>query len=216
MGSNSAVRRLARSNPCTAVGLRCSGVAPNGHDGNIGTMITSRPHDTYPDQLIRSILKSVRTIAMVGASDNPARPSYIVMKYLLERDYRVIPVNPGRAGDTILKQAAYARLADIPEALDMVEIFRNSEAAAAITDEAIALSPRPRILWMQLSVRNDAAASRAEAAGMTVIMNRCPKIEYGRLSGEIGWQGVNSRIISAKRPALSSKGVQKLTLDRKL
>ncbi len=98
--------------------------------------------------------------------------------------------------------------------IDMVEIFRNSEAAGPITDEALALSPRPGVIWMQLSVRNDAAAAKAEAAGVTVIMNRCPKIEYGRLSGEIGWQGINSRILSSKKPALAGKGFQKLTINR--
>lgn len=169
-------------------------------------------HDSYPDDLIRSILRSVRTIALVGASANPARPSFIVLKYLSERGYRLFPVNPGLAGQQILGMPVYARLADIPEALDMVEIFRNSEAAGPITDEALALSPLPRVIWMQLTVRNDEAAARAEARGVTVVMNRCPKIEYGRLSGEIGWQGINSRILSAKKPVMSDKGVQKRTL----
>jgi uncharacterized protein len=173
-------------------------------------------HDHYSDEHVRAVLKSVRTIAMVGASDNPARPSYLVLKYLIERGYRVIPVNPGKAGSAFLGQSVYARLADIPEPIDMVDIFRASEAAGGVVDEALALSPRPKVIWMQLTVRNDEAAARAEAAGLTVIMNRCPKIEYGRLSGEIGWTGVNSRILSAKRPQLSTKGVQKLSIDRKL
>lgn len=169
-------------------------------------------HDSYPDDLIRSILRSVRTIALVGASANPARPSYIVLKYLSERGYRLFPVNPGLAGQSILGLPVFARLADIPEPLDMVEIFRNSEAAGPITDEALALDPLPKVIWMQLSVRNDAAAARAEAKGVTVVMNRCPKIEYGRLSGEIGWQGINSRILSAKKPVMSDKGIQKRSL----
>jgi predicted CoA-binding protein len=169
-------------------------------------------HDSYADAVISGILKSAKTIAIVGASDNEARPSYIVFKYLKERGYRVIPVNPGLAGRDILGEPAYARLADIPVPLDMVEIFRNSAAAGPITDEALALDPKPKIIWMQLSVRNDEAAARAEAAGVTVIMNRCPKIEYGRLSGEIGWQGINSRILSSKKPTLSTKGFQKFTL----
>jgi predicted CoA-binding protein len=169
-------------------------------------------HDSYPDDLIRSILRSTRTIALVGASANPARPSYIVLKYLSERGYRLFPVNPGLAGQQILGMTVYARLADIPEPLDMVEIFRNSEAAGPITDEALALDPLPKVVWMQLTVRNDAAAARAEAKGITVIMNRCPKIEYGRLSGEIGWQGINSRILSARKPVMSDKGFQKRTL----
>lgn len=171
-------------------------------------------HETYPDDLIRSILKGARRIALVGASDNPARPSYFVFKYLSERGYDVVPVNPGRVGQALLGKPFIGALRDIEGPLDMVEIFRNSEAAGPIVDEALALSPLPRVIWMQLGVRNDEAAARAEAHGITVIMNRCPKIEYGRLSGEISWQGVNSRLISAKKPVLSAKGVQKLTIDR--
>lgn len=169
-------------------------------------------HDNYSDAYIREILKGVKTIALVGASANPARPSYIVMKYLIERGYDVIPINPGLAGKTLLGKTVYGRLADIPHPVDMVEIFRNSEAAGPVTDEALALSPLPGVIWMQLSVRNDAAAERAEARGLKVVMNRCPKIEYGRLSGEIGWQGINSRIISAKKPAMADKGFQKRTI----
>jgi hypothetical protein len=169
-------------------------------------------HDSYPDALIRRILTSVKTIAMVGASDNPARPSYLVYKYLRERGFRVIPVNPGKAGQDFLGEAFVARLADIPEPVDMVDVFRASEAALPIVEEALALSPLPKVIWMQLSVRNHAAAALAEAKGVTVIMNRCPKIEFGRLSGEISWQGVNSRVLSAKKPAMALKGVQKLRL----
>ena len=171
-------------------------------------------HDAYPDSLIRDILKSVKRIALVGASANEARPSWIVTKYLIDRGYDVIPVNPGHAGQTILGKTVYAALRDIPGPIGMVEIFRNSEAAGPITDEALALDPLPKVIWMQLSVRNDEAAARAEAKGVTVIMNRCPKIEYGRLSGEIGWQGINSRILSAKKPVLAGKGFQKLTINR--
>jgi predicted CoA-binding protein len=127
----------------------------------------------------------------------------------------MIPVNPGKAGQSLLGQTFVKSLADIAEPIDMVDIFRNSEAAGAVVDEALAMTPLPKVIWMQLSVRNDAAAARAEALGLKVVMNRCPKIEYGRLSGEIGWQGINSRILSAKRPALSSKGFQKFTLDRR-
>ncbi|HEV2559431.1 MAG TPA: CoA-binding protein [Microvirga sp.] len=171
-------------------------------------------HDSYPNETIRGILQSVKTIALVGASANPARPSWIVMKYLAERGYRVIPVNPGLAGQNLLGERVYGRLADIPHPVDMVEIFRNSEAAGPLTDEALALDPLPKVLWMQLSVRNDEAAARAEARGLTVIMDRCPKIEFGRLSGEISWQGVNSRMLSAKKPVLAGKGFQKLGLNR--
>lgn len=168
-------------------------------------------HDAYADSLIRDILKTVKRIALVGASANEARPSWIVTKYLLDRDYDVIPVNPGLAGQTVLGKLVYASLKDIPGPIDMVEIFRNSEAAGPITDEALALDPLPKVIWMQLSVRNDEAAARAEAKGVTVIMNRCPKIEYGRISGEIGWQGINSRILSSKKPTLG-KGFQKRTI----
>ena len=171
-------------------------------------------HDSYPDDLIRSILKGTKTIALVGASANEVRPSYFVLKYLLGRGYRLFPVNPGIAGTEILGAKVYGSLAEIPEPLDMVEIFRNSEAADGIVDEALALDPLPKVIWMQLSVRNDAAAARAEARGVQVIMNRCPKIEYGRISGEIGWTGVNTRMLSSKKPAMM-KGFQKFTIDRR-
>ncbi len=169
-------------------------------------------HDAYDDSLIRSILTTTRTIAMVGASDNPARPSYLVFKYLKERGFRVIPVNPGKAGQVFLGETFVARLSDIAEPIDMVEIFRASEFAPGVVDEALALSQPPKVIWMQLGVRHDEAAGKAEAAGITVIMNRCPKIEYGRLSGEISWQGVNSRILSSKKPQMALKGVQKLKI----
>ncbi len=171
-------------------------------------------HDSYPDDYIRGILKSVKTIALVGASANPARPSWIVTKYLLDRGYDVIPINPGLAGGELLGKRVYGRLADIPRPVDMVEIFRNSEAALGITEQALALNPPPKVIWMQLTVRNEEAANLAEAYGLDVVMNRCPKIEFGRLSGEISWQGVNSRILSAKKPVLAGKGFQKLSLNR--
>lgn len=171
-------------------------------------------HESYSDDYIRSILKETKSVAIVGASANDARPSYFVLKYLMGRGYRMFPVNPGLAGQEILGAKVYASLKDIPEPLDMVEIFRNSAAAGPIVDEALALDPLPKVIWMQLSVRNDEAAAKAEAAGVRVVMNRCPKIEYGRLSGEIGWTGVNSRILSSKKPALM-RGFQKFTIDRK-
>jgi predicted CoA-binding protein len=182
----------------------------------MSSAVSLSQHEAYPDHLIRKILRDVKTIALVGASDNPARPSYIVVKYLRERGYDVLPVNPKLAGRTLLGAPCYASLAEIGRPLDMVEIFRNSADALGVTKEALALDPLPKVIWMQLSVRNDEAAAMAEAKGLTVIMNRCPKIEYGRLSGEIGWQGINSRILSAKRPALAGKGFQKLTIERKL
>ncbi len=171
-------------------------------------------HDTYDTAYIADILKTVKSIALVGASSNPARPSFIVTKYLLERGYDVIPVNPGLAGQELLGKRVYGSLAEVPLPLDMVEIFRNSEAAGPLTDEALALNPQPKVIWMQLSVRNDGAAARAEAAGIKVVMNRCPKIEFGRLSGEISWQGVNSRLLSSRKPVLAGKGFQKLSLNR--
>ena len=160
-------------------------------------------HDTYTDSYIRAVLDDVKTIAMVGASPNTVRPSYFVLKYLLEKGYMVYPINPGQAGKEILGTEFYASLADVPEPIDMVDIFRNSEAAAGVVDEALALAAKPKVIWMQLSVRNDEAAAKAEAAGLRVVMNRCPKIEYGRLSGEINWAGVNSKTLSSKRPKLA-------------
>jgi predicted CoA-binding protein len=154
-------------------------------------------HEHYTDDHLRGILRGVRTIAMVGASPNWNRPSYFAMKYLQHKGYRVIPINPTAAGQTILGETAYANLKDVREPVDMVDVFRNSEAAGPITDEAIAIGAK--VVWMQLGVRNDDAAQRAEAAGLQVVMNRCPKIEYGRLHGELSWGGINSGIISAKR-----------------
>lgn len=159
-------------------------------------------HDTYDNSYISGILKSVKTVAVVGASANDVRPSYFVMKYLLAKGYQIIPVNPGQAGREILGQMTYARLADIPVAIDMVDIFRASDAVPAIVEEALALAPLPKVIWMQLTVRHDEAAVRAEAAGIKVVMNRCPKIEYARLSGEIGWNGVNSGVISSRKPVM--------------
>ena len=171
-------------------------------------------HDQYPDSYIRGILNTVKTVAMVGFSPNTSRPSYFVFKYLLERGYQVIPINPGHAGKEILGHKVYAKLADVPQPIDMVDIFRASEHALTIVEEALRLHPRPQVIWMQLTVRNDEAAARAEAAGLKVVMNRCPKIEYGRLSSEIGWIGVNSRTLTSKRSKVLGKGVQRMSLDR--
>ena len=171
-------------------------------------------HDAYPDSYIRGILNTVKTIAMVGVSANTSRPSYFAFKYLLERGYRMIPVNPGLAGGELLGQKVYARLADIPEPVDMVDIFRASSYAVGIVEETIKLQPRPRVVWMQLGIRNDEAAALAEASGLKVVMNRCPKIEYGRLSSEISWMGVNSRTITAKKAQLFGRGIQRMALNR--
>ncbi|WP_339761636.1 CoA-binding protein [uncultured Hoeflea sp.] len=161
-------------------------------------------HDAYDNSYISGILQSVKTIAVVGASANDVRPSYFVMKYMLDKGYQVIPVNPGQAGREILGQMTYAKLSDIPVAIDMVDIFRASDAVPGIVEEMLALAPLPKVVWMQLTVRHDEAAARAEAAGIKVVMNRCPKIEYGRLSGEIGWNGVNSGLISSRKPVMRS------------
>jgi uncharacterized protein len=169
-------------------------------------------HDSYPDSYIRGILNTVKTVAMVGISPKDNRPSYFAFKYLLERGYRMIPVNPGQAGKEILGQKVYAKLADIPESVDMVDIFRASPFALPVVEEALTLQPRPRVIWMQLTVRNDEAAKLAEDAGLKVVMNRCPKIEYGRMSSEISWIGVNSRTLSSKRAQTLGKGVQRMAL----
>lgn len=171
-------------------------------------------HDNYPDSYIRGILNSVKTIAMVGISPKDNRPSYFAFKYLLERGYRMIPVNPGHAGKDILGQKVYATLSDIPEPVDMIDIFRASEHVLPIVQEAIKLKPKPQAIWMQLTIRDDEAAAVAEQAGMKVVMNRCPKIEYGRLSSEISWIGVNSRTLSSKRAQILGKGVQRLGLGK--
>lgn len=155
----------------------------------------------YDDALISKILKETRTIAMAGASPNWVRPSNFAMKYLLGKGFQVHPINPGHAGKHIWDQTVYASLADVPAPIDMLDVFRGSEAAGVLIDEAIALKDEKQIkvVWLQLGVINHEAAARAEAAGVTVIMNRCPKIEYGRLFGELGWSGVNSGVISSKR-----------------
>lgn len=159
---------------------------------------------SYSDDELADILDTVQTIAMPGASASWVRPSHFAMKYLQRKGYRVIPVNPREAGNMLLGETVYADLASIPDQFQMVDIFRNSEAAGGITDEAIAVAKEKGItvIWMQLGVRNDEAAARAEAAGLKVIMDRCPKIEFGRLYSELSWSGVNSKIISAKRPRL--------------
>jgi predicted CoA-binding protein len=171
-------------------------------------------HDSYPDGTIRGILNTVKTVAMVGFSPKENRPSYFVFKYLRERGYHVIPVNPGHAGKEVLGQKVYASLSEIPEPIDMVDIFRASENVLPIVQEALTLKPRPQVIWMQLTVRNDEAAALAERAGMKVVMNRCPKIEYGRLSSEISWIGVNSRTLSSKRAQVLGSGVQRMGLGR--
>ena len=171
-------------------------------------------HDRYDDGYIRGILNAVKTIAMVGVSANTSRPSYFAFKYLLGRGYRMIPVNPGLTGQDLLGERVYASLADIPEPVDMVDVFRASQYVPDIVEQTLQMQPRPGVLWMQLGIRNDEAALRAEANGLKVVMDRCPKIEYGRLSSEISWIGVNSRTLSSKRAQLSGRGVQRMSLNR--
>jgi predicted CoA-binding protein len=171
-------------------------------------------HDNYSDSYIRGILNTVKTIAMVGVSPKENRPSYFAFKYLLERGYRMIPVNPGQAGKELLGQKVYARLADIPEPVDMVDVFRAAQYAPDIVQEALTLKPRPGVIWMQLGVRSEEAAKLAEDNGLKVVMNRCPKIEYGRLSSEIAWMGVNTRTLSSKRAQISGRGIQRMSLNR--
>ncbi|ESY83930.1 CoA-binding protein [Mesorhizobium australicum] len=171
-------------------------------------------HDSYDNAYIGGILNSVKTIAMVGASANDVRPSYFVLKYLLAKGFSVFPINPGQAGKEILGRMTYARLADIPEPIDMVDIFRNAAAVPGVLDEVLQLDPLPKVIWMQLGVRHDEAAARGEAAGIKVVMNRCPKIEYGKLSGEIGWTGVNSGVLSSKKP-LMRQGFQSFGVRQK-
>src|SRR5262249_7308043 len=151
----------------------------------------------YPDDLIRSILRRVRTSAMVGASADEMRPSYFAMLYLQNKGYRIIPVNPRYKGQTILGEEVYGSLDELPLVPDLVQVFRKSADAGPIVDAAIRKGIK--VIWMQLGVRDDAAAERAQSAGCEVIMDRCPKIEYGRLFGEIGWLGVNRGVLSAKK-----------------
>ena len=171
-------------------------------------------HDSYDDKYIRGILNTVKTIAMVGVSANTSRPSYFAFKYLLERKYRMIPVNPGLAGGELLGQKVYGKLADIPDPVDMVDIFRNSKYAPAIVQEASAMKPRPQVIWMQLGVYSEEAAKMAEDAGLKVVMNRCPKIEYGRLSSEIAWMGVNTRTLTSRKAKILGGGIQRMALNR--
>ena len=170
-------------------------------------------HDAYDDNYIREILNTVKSIAMVGASPVNVRPSYFAFKYLAQRGYDMIPVNPGHVGKSLLGKPFVAALADIGHPIDLIDIFRNSSHIMAVVDEALKLSALPKVIWMQLGARDDAAAEKAEAAGIRVVMNRCPKIEYGRLSSEISWMGVNSRTLSSRRAPIPTQGMR-LSLNR--
>lgn len=170
-------------------------------------------HDAYPDDYIRGILNSVKSIAMVGASPVNVRPSYFAFKYLAQRGYDMTPVNPGHVGKELLGKPFVASLSDIGHPIDMIDIFRNSSHIMPVVEEALTLDPLPKVIWMQLGARDDAAAAKAESVGIKVVMNRCPKIEYGRLSSEISWMGVNSRTLSSKRAPAPTQGMR-LSLNR--
>ena len=154
-------------------------------------------HDNYSDRYIQDILRSVRNIAMVGASINWKRPSNFVMKYLIQKGYRVIPVNKNVAGEQIYNEPVYPFLSAVKETVDMVDMFRPTKEAPKLVEDAIKLGAK--VFWMQFELRNDKAAKIAEDAGLKVVMNRCPKIEYARLFGELGWNGFNTGVISVKR-----------------
>ena len=161
----------------------------------------------YSDDYIKSILRSTNVIAMVGASGNEMRPSYFAMKYLLDKGFVVHPINPTMSGKTILGRAVYGALKDVPAPVDMVDIFRSPDAAPGVVQEALAEKDRLglKTVWMQLGIVSEEAAQMARDAGLNVVMDRCPKIEYGRLSGEISWLGVNRRTIDNRKPLLFSK-----------
>lgn len=170
-------------------------------------------HDSYDDHYIRAILNDVKSIAMVGASPINVRPSYFAFKYLAQRGYDMVPINPGHVGKSLLGKPFVASLLELGRPVDMVDIFRSSAHIMPAVDEALKMIPLPKVIWMQLGARDDAAAAKAEAAGLRVVMNRCPKIEYGRLSSEISWMGVNSRILSSKRAPMPTQGMR-LSLGR--
>src|SRR3977135_2516555 len=170
-------------------------------------------HDAYPDSYIREILNGVKTIAMVGASPVNVRPSYFAFKYLEQRGYDMIPVNPGHLGKSLLGKPFVASLLDIAGPVDMIDIFRNSTHIMPVVDDALKMTPLPKVIWMQLGARDDVAAAKAEGAGLRVAMNRCPKIESGRLSSEISWMGVNSRTLSSKPAPIPTQGMR-LSLNR--
>ncbi|MDW3207273.1 MAG: CoA-binding protein [Alphaproteobacteria bacterium] len=158
--------------------------------------------DFYTDAYIRDILRECRVFGMVGASTNWNRPSYFAMKYMIQKGYRVIPINPRSAGEDLMGETIVASLTNLPEPVDLVQVFRRSDQVGPVVDEALSLATPPKVIWMQLGVINHEAAARAEAAGLRVVMNRCPKIEYARLSGELGWNGFNTRVVTAKKRAI--------------
>lgn len=170
-------------------------------------------HDHYSDAHIRKVLTDTKTVAIIGASANEVRPSFFVAKYMAAKGYDLFPINPGHAGEEIAGAMTYASLADLPGPVDMVDVFRRAEALPGIVQEIMAMPELPKVVWLQLGIRDDAIAAALEMAGITVIQNRCPKIEYARLCGEIGWTGFNRRTISSKKPTLD-KGFQHYGLGK--
>ena len=153
---------------------------------------------SYSDVFLRNLLNDVKTVAVVGISSNPVRPSYFVARYLGLKGYRVIPINPGLAGQELFGEAVYPDLASVPDEVDMVDIFRRSEAVPSIVEEALEKWPNLKAVWMQIGVENAEGRAMAEARGVQVVENRCPKIEYQRLFGELRMGGFNTGIISSK------------------
>ena len=154
----------------------------------------------YSDEFLRKILKRTKTVAIVGVSAKQIRPSFYVARYLQLKGYRIVPVNPGLAGQTLLGETVFADVKSVPHDIDMVDIFRRSEAVPAIVEEALARWPELQTLWMQIGVEHAGAAAAAEARGVDVVQNRCPKIEYQRLFGELRMGGFNTGVISSKLP----------------
>jgi hypothetical protein len=150
------------------------------------------------DAELKAILKRVKTVAILGVSANPVRPSYFVARYLKLKGYRIVPVNPGLAGQDLLGERVYAQLSDVPIDVDMVDVFRRSDAVPGIVDDALSRWPQLGVIWLQLGVHHDRAARVAEARGVTVVQDRCPKIEYQRLFGELRMGGFNTGVISSK------------------
>ena len=151
----------------------------------------------YEDHYIKSILDNTKTIAMIGLSSSWQRPSYFVAKYLLDRGFKIFPVNPREAGKTILSQKVYSSVSEIKEKIDMVDIFRKSNDVELLIDDVINI--KPSTIWLQIGVINFKAEKLAKKNKINIVMNKCPKIEYGRLSGELGWAGINSGVFLNKR-----------------
>ena len=174
-------------------------------------------HDAYTDQYLRDILEQTKSVAIIGASANKVRPSFFVTSYLVNKGYKVFPINPGQAGTEIAGAMSYASLADLSKSVDipvdMIDIFRKPEALPGIVDEIFAMPDLPKVVWMQLTIRDDAIAATLQDSGIKVVMNRCPKIEYARLCGEIAWMGFNRKTISSKKPVLA-KGYQHFGLAK--